>query len=81
MIKVKLTGIFDGEEYQTEYGKEEEITSINLTYNVATNETIVNAFNSDVELFRMSGRVSEEDATETAGDYYDFEILDESDTE
>jgi len=63
-----------GEELTTLVDCEEDIVIMSLTHDFDKDETIVNAFESTAELFRLSGYVTMEEATEEFEAYYDWKI-------
>ena len=77
MYKLILKDIFSGEEFKTEVETKEEIVSYSIGYSQNTDETIIYVFESNVELFRISGyikSISDEEIVSTMEEYYEFII-------
>ena len=76
MIKLTITDE-NSEELTTVVPSEEDVVFISIGSSFSTDETIVYAFESTVELFRLKGVVTVEDCLDAAKDYYTFDKTEE----
>jgi len=75
-IVLILRNVLEGEdEFKTKVFTEEEITSYSISYDIANDETVAYAFESNAELVRVDGRLNNEEMTAILDDIYSFYIL------
>lgn len=67
-----------GEVHETSIDDNEEIIFISIGSDFNSGETIIYAFESNVELTRLSGYLSEEECLEAISDFCTFEIDNET---